>query len=421
MNYKILLSSAALLAVVSSASAQELQTGFFLDNYAYSHRINPALQASRDDVSGYFGAGADNFVISAHTNVGVNNFLFPSQDGKLVIGLDDYVSDEEFLSGLSPVNTVRLGINENLFAIGGKGKRGLAFNFELNLKSNNNVNVSKDVFELLKKGGDLGSMQFDDFSIGSRNYLEAALGFGKKCGRLSLGFKVKALVGVASADLSINELSVDALGDDFSIQGNADVRIAAKPVDYLDDQGRFKTPGLGKIGSSGMGVAFDLGAVFEATDRIEISASVNDLGGITWDCETNGYLAFKNSEELEISVSDNTPEKQLQLLPVDINAGLRYRINKTFCAGALLSAKTGKQSIFEARGGVTCTPGSVLSLAVSAGVNSFGTVFGGALNLCLGPVNLFAGIDQIVTSFTPQWIPVGKVNTNASLGLLVSW
>lgn len=421
MNFKLVLASAGLFCSVAVTKAQDLQSGFFLDNYAYSHRLNPALQAARNDVSGYFGFGADNWVVSAHTNVGLNNFLFPTEDGQLVIGLDDYVSEEMFLSGLSPVNSVRLSANGNVISVGGSGKRGLVFNFEVNVKSNNVLNVSKDVFSILKKGGDLRGMQFSDFSFDTRNYLEAALGFGKKCGNLSLGFKVKALLGVAYADVSINQLSVSGLESDLSINGTGDIKVAATMLDYLDRNGNFVSPELGKIGYSGIGVAFDLGAVYEVNEKLELSASVGDLGGINWQYDTDGQLSLQYTDGFEVKVVGNEPNKKMKMLPASFNAGARYSLNKTFLVGLIASARTGKQNFLEARGGITCTPGSILSLAVTGGINSFGPAFGAALNLCLGPVNLFAGMDGIVSSFTPQWIPVMPVDTNLTAGLVINW
>lgn len=421
MNSKLPLASVALLCFIAAAQAQDMQSSFFLDNYAYSHRINPALQAARNDVSGYFGVGADNWVVSAHTNVGLNNFLFPTEDGQLVIGLDDYVSEEMFLSGLSPVNSARVGVNGNVISVGGKGKRGIVFNFEANIKSNNVLNVSKDVFTVLKKGGDLSGMQFSDFSFDTQNYLELALGFGKKCGNLSLGFKVKALLGVAYADVSINQMNVSGLGSDMSVNGTGDIKVAAKMLDYLDDNGRFVSPSLGKVGYSGIGVAFDLGAVYEINEKLELSASIGDLGGINWQYDTDGQLSFKYSDDFDIKVVGNEPSQKMKMLPVNLNAGLRYRLNNTFLVGLIANAKTGKQSFLEARGGITCTPGSVISLAVTGGINSFGPACGAALNLCLGPVNLFAGMDGIITSFTPQWIPVKPVDTSVTAGLVINW
>lgn len=421
MNFRQIIASAVFLtAFTCSAGAQELNTGFFLDNYAFSHRINPALQASRGDVSGYVGLGADNVNVAAHTNVGLENFLFPSEDGSLIIGLDDRVSEQDFLSGLSPVNNVRIGLNENVFSIGGRGKRGTVFNIEANIKSNNALNVSKDLFELLKKGGNISNVRFSDFSFSSNNYLEAALGLGRKCGNLSIGFKVKALVGVAAADAALNELSIREEDGEFQGEGLGHIRIAANFLDYLDGDGHFKSPALGKIGHSGIGVAFDLGLAYEL-DNLEMSAYVGDIGGLTWNYDTDGVLECSYLDELDIMVKDRTSSSELDMLPLKVNAGLRYKLGRTFSLGAIASANTGKQKFYEARAGIACTAGSVLSVAASGGVNSFGPVYGAALNLCLGPVNLFAGMDQVITRFTPQWIPIGKVNTNASLGLLIAW
>ena len=53
---------------------------------------------------------------------------------------------------------------------------------------------------------------------------------------------------------------------------------------------------------------------------------------------------------------------------------------------------------------------------VNYGISSFGSSFGWILNFHPCGFNFFVGMDHLMTKVTPQYIPVGKLNTNVSVG-----
>lgn len=420
MKKREILLVAILCAVSFSSGAQDLNTGFFLDSYAFGHRINPALQCSSSSVSGYAGIGVDIVNVMARTNVAPSNFVFSLDDGTLVSGLDNRIPADEFLGGIKDNNNIILGLNENILSFGTRGKRGLSYNFEMNVKSLNNLNVSSDVFKLLKKGVSSPVVDINDFSLSSDSYVEFALGFAKRRDNFSLGFKVKALAGIASAQASLKQLKANYIDDTFSIVGTGEIKMAAAPLSIVGSDGVISTPEFAGPKDSGLGVAFDLGFCYNI-GALEISAAVVDLGGITWKYDTEGTLYYDSADGEQFRVVGNESSTSFKMLPLTVNAGVRYGINRMLSAGVLGTYKYGFAGILEARAGLTFTPGSILSLAVSGGLNNFGPVCGAALNLCLGPVNLYAGIDGIIAGFTAQGVPENPLNTTASAGLLISW
>ena len=78
---------------------------------------NPAENATLDN--GFIRIGE--LRSDTRNNVGASSFLFPSGD-KLVTGLHSSISDEQFLGGLKPVNSMYSQIGYNLVSYGWKDK-----------------------------------------------------------------------------------------------------------------------------------------------------------------------------------------------------------------------------------------------------------------------------------------------------------
>jgi hypothetical protein len=59
------------------------------------------------------------------------------------------------------------------------------------------------------------------------------------------------------------------------------------------------------------------------------------------------------------------------------------------------------------------------SLAASYAVSNFGNSVGGAVNIHLPGLNLYAGLDSFLPlmNVTPQFVPIDSANTNLTFGL----
>lgn len=152
-------------------------------------------------------------------------------------------------------------------------------------------------------------------NIVSTNYAEIAFGHAREINeRLTVGAKVKALVGLAKATMHIDELNILASQDKWTITPkNAELYMSAKGLivptkgetgnyqedDYILDANGDRTPILkdgtdgqisyddidfdtDNLGPTGFGMAIDLGATYKLNDEWTFSASLLDLGFISW-------------------------------------------------------------------------------------------------------------------------------------------
>lgn len=421
----------------AGASAQSFQTGFFLENFTYSFQLNPASQPNQ--ARGFFGLGIANVNIGANSNLGLDSFLFPvNVDGsrKLVTGFNENVSSETFLGGLDDMNKAKVGASVNVLSFGASGKKRPSFyTFELNVRADVAAEVTKDVFAFLKNGGtDSRTYDGSGTSMNGTAFVEIANGYSYRINRhISVGGRLKLLAGVADMGMMFNDLNARA-GDDVSFDSNGSFNIHTPGMTfpstadgYLDLEGETFNTGLKP---AGYGAALDLGVElrFPKADKLVLSAAIQDLGGMVW---LNGQKAHADidSEMIEDDGFDESRIFKLDQSGVNefhgmgprINLGLKYQALKMLELGALATVRTGSYSFVDTRLGASFNPGRALSIAGSAGLNSYGFCFGAALSLRIPGFNLYLGTDSVITEFTPEYIPVHQLNTRINLGLVMAF
>ncbi len=404
----------AAMLTAGSAFGQN-NTTYFLDNYVYSYKLNPAAKPA--DVGFFGGLGFGGFNINIGSNSGVSDFLFPV-DGKLVTGLNDAVSADEFLGGLNDPISARGDLSKSLLSLGFVKDNGFVTTFDISARGLIDAQVPKSTFELLKKGSE-GDNRYElgGMSLGGDMYFEAALGFSFPIGPLRAGIRVKGLVGLADIRADISNASAWTEGEDVHVHASGTVRMAPEITEDGFNAKKMLKP-------SGMGAAVDLGASF-VTDLLQVDFALLDLGVIKWN------YTYANSFTYDGVINDDTDaddildditgpkgiQKEMTALNATLSAGARVFILPKLSAGLHTTINKRAKDL---RAGITFTPGRVFSLAATGGLTDFGPCFGAGFNLLLPGVSLFAAIDNIITEVTPQFIPVKPVNTKINAGLMIA-
>lgn len=427
--------ASAFMLFSANALSQDLKTGFFLDNYLYGYRMNPAVKTEVSNT--FFGLVINDATFGASSDIGLSNILFP-YNGGLVTGFNKNISAQEFLGGLKVSNKITADANENLFAFGHRTRNGKGlWTIEANLKSYSSAAAPMTMFEYLKVGASDNVYRMKNILFNSKNYGELALGYSRKVtDRLTVGATMKGILGFAYADMVIENLSIDTRRRPTLSSGSG-IFVGACPFadipttsdGYLDFQAIKKGP----LGISGIGAAIDLGIEYELIDGLTVSMAVLDLGAIAWKKSVEGVLGdytfdILNNKDLSDNLAsmmkfESVPVsgEALDILNTLVNFGARYTLPfaEKVSLGYLYSLRAGHSTskYTDFRTGVTYTPGRALSVTGNIGVNTFGTTVGAAFTLNAGPVNLFAGIDGIFVNVTPQFIPINALNTVAKAGL----
>ena len=305
----------AALSTCFGAAAQSPHSGYFLENIPNRHELNPSLTPDFNYAS-FLGLPLGGMMtIGLNSNVGAETFLF-SRNDELVTGLHESVSSEEFLGKLKKNNYLEANLRLNILSFGFK-KWGGFNTFNLNVRSTTGFNLPRELFEFAKIGQEDGApASYDLSSIGvsTTNYVEFAFGHSRQItDKLRAGAKFKYLAGVAAADFSLDRMDVNMSGDRWSIRESGQL-FTTNVVDILYNQnGEIDDFELdaGRLGVAGNGIGFDFGASYQLLDNLTLSASLTDIGFITW----KGSTATANPDEF---VFDGLEDRSTGVTTLDV-------------------------------------------------------------------------------------------------------
>lgn len=451
MIKRFVLTFSLALAASLAVSAQSFKTGYFLDNYTYAYRLSAAAPLESKDFT-FFALGLGNASLELNSNFAISNIL-AFEGGKLVLPVfNDVLSEAQAISGLLRYNTAELATSGNVITIGRQS--GLnRFSLEFNVRSEAYLNLPLDVFSLLKRGLEsLATQEYEpDYSFvgmhfGMNSYSELALGYSRQIGDVvTVGARLKGLFGRGASafdwSLSVgagpgNTLIADT---DASISVSSPVNLSI-PTILIDHQEYYYLGGLftetvaGIVGGwgklprrriAGFGAAADLGITVKPIDWLTLTASVNDLGFLTWKSTINGRMRFNDqidrSDYSRIFAIDNSGGPTFtSFLNYTVHAGARMRM-PFYDRLSLGVLGTFRQHSAEGRIGLDVTPLDFISITGSAGLGTYGGSLGAAVNFRIPLVNFFVGVDGMLFNFIPGTIlPAGGVNTVACAGLVLA-
>jgi hypothetical protein len=398
-----------LLAMVAEAKAQHGQVMYYM-NLPQNHLLNPARRPSN---AVYIG-----LPVLSGIKAGTGNNFFdlsdiiandPLTDSLITILHPDYNIDD-FLSTLSQQNYLEVSAAVQTLGVGFNiGKDGYMF-IDINERAEGNLTIPGDLFTLIFKGNEsFAGSTIDLSSLGGRMqyFREAGIGFSTPLSnKLRVGFKGKMLFGVASVSVDNNALAI-SVGENYTHSFEADVAVnISAPVTISEDADKNIT-GIEiddsqlqstsqKInyftGLRNLGMGLDIGAVYDITDRISLSASVIDLGYIKWKDYVNninvqGEFSFDGIDITDVVNGDKTIDELGQemldslqnsveithttdpfttWLSPGVTFGASYTLNKTFSLGLLSYTKFVNSNVREA---LTFSGNINLGTAISAGIS----------------------------------------------------
>jgi hypothetical protein len=367
-------------------SAQNSQVSYFM-NIPQSHLINPALRPSN---SIYIG-----LPVLSGINVNLNNnfvnfsdvFSKSTSTDSVFSFLESESSVNDFLGKIKNKNSIEPEINLQLFGLGFTAGRSYIF-FDINERVEGNIVIPKDIFTLALKGN--GSFVGDAIDLSSlrgdiKYYREYGLGFSRNfTNRLRIGVKGKLLFGKATASIHNKALAIN-VGDDYSHTLDADIALnfsgpvivtmdsKNKVKDITFDDNRFDN-GSGVrdffLGGKNMGLGFDVGATYDLTNKIQLSAALTDIGFIRWKNDVtnltgqskfefegldmlNVFNGTKTFEEVGQDVLDSLKDSFhfvkktdpfTTFLPFGVSLAGSYDVTKSFSLGVLSYSRfIGKQ------------------------------------------------------------------------------
>lgn len=440
---RILLIAWAIISLVGVVKAQDgNNTSYFLSNLPQRYRLNPAYQPEYNAFVGLPGLSG--------ISINYLNSSFTPEDLLKKRGDSVYMDINKFYKSLRKRNYISLNNENSILSVGFKAKSWYA-TLDITQKNDMLFRYNKDIFTFLKYGNaDHPNMDFGKLGINVNSYLELAVGLSKKVNdKLTVGGRLKYLVGIANVHMTDSDLSVTTEDDGTlmlhsrqNIKVTAPVRIVNErtgmpfpvnqPIEWDDFD--FNTDNLGVkdfLNTKNPGFAIDLGGEYKFDDRINLFASLTDLGFIRWGNEEFNYNFYQNTsfkwEGADISNSVNKDDKEnyksvddafeeltdslknnfrlsrkggayTTLLSPKLYLGATYKLNRTFNVGGLFRA-TVMNGMF-----IPSLTGSVngrliknVSASVSYSITRGSYVnVGAGLTAKLGPFQLYLETDNLL-------------------------
>jgi len=382
----IYLLSLILVMTLKDAFPQTSQVLYYM-NIPQNHLDNPALKPTN---SSYIGipllTGLD-FTIN-NNFVNFSDIIMKGQKNDSLISVlhKDYNIDN-FINKLKVSNFITPEISIQVLGLGFTAGKDLYITFDMVDRIYTNIAIPKDLFLLALKGNSsfVGStMDLSGFDAQIRYWHEFGMGVSKNFGsNLRIGIRPKILLGVADFSINNQALGLKVNKDDYSWDFNANltanisgpVKVYTSNKNTIDsikfDENKFKKGSgndvdINKVMNSffnkqNMGLGIDLGAQYSITSKLQVSASITDLGYIRWKSDItnlkaestfkfNGFnvtdvvngsktmneLAQDMADSIKNSFSITNGSKPYNTaLPVGINLGGSYNITKNISFGLL--------------------------------------------------------------------------------------
>jgi hypothetical protein len=257
------------------------------------------------------------------TSLSLNNSGFTLNDLLVKRSTDDSleIRPDLAISKMKPINFLSMDLASELFGLGFKVRSNF-FSVSAILKTQFNLIYSKDLFRLINEGN--GSSTFlgntadlSGLKVNMNAYLEYGLGYNRSINeKLTIGGRLKVLSGIANIHTSRSEMKLWTNPVTYDINLSGGYGINSSNTFYFSDsinqENRTSALIQSPFSFKNLGLGIDLGATYKLTEKIELNASIVDLGYITWKNNIQNY----SSKEIDYTFKG-----------VDINAVLFDSVN----------------------------------------------------------------------------------------------
>lgn len=441
LGYKGLLLLGGMMMLGEAAQAQYLRSSYFMEGTSARLQLNPGLQPTK----GYFNVPIiGSFNMSASSNVlGTSDIIDLMDSGS------DLYSNDKLFDRLKADNRLNVNLNTDILSFGWYRGKGF-WSVNVGLRADFGAALAKDMFSMMRTmngfaledvAGTNQSYSLSNQTLNMKAYAEVGLGYSRRITeKLTVGGRVKVLLGLARAEMNINQFDLNldvpnlrnyqddaSRGElspsdwygahyDYSANGNVITTLKGGGMTF-DNNGMIDNFDLdaGDLGIAGSGFGIDLGASYKVWDNLTVSASILDLGFLKWK-ESETTVATVSGEAHETIDASNydryiggdflsferfdfeegSPEKvktKTRLYSTLLLAGEYGLLNNKLSVGAMYTARFAEpKTLNELTFLATFRPKNWLNAAISySPIQASGKSIGLAVKL--GP--LFVGTDYM--------------------------
>ena len=253
---------------------------------------------------------------SLYANFGNSGFSFNDitrmEGSTLLVDVDNLISQLDD-SG----NTIQANAEVHTFAIGIKLKP-WQFTLSHAVKAHNHFTLPKGMIDLLwnGNGASIGEAVNIAPSFSFSAYQEFALGIGYKVNDMfSIGGRVKYLNGLGNLSTQRASATITTDEEYYQLSAETDIIVNSAGIPLtVGTNGEFFSIGEfdPQIFGDNKGFGVDLGATLSLGDKLSVSASILDIGQITWKESPNNLTSNGRFDYEGLSYDDLTGNDEIQ-------------------------------------------------------------------------------------------------------------
>jgi len=421
-----------LLLVYAAANAQGEFTLYNLNrSVPQAHQLNPSFRPNAKVMVGFPALS------STRVSVDLGQLSFNTVFSK--ISEQSFALDAESISSqLRDKNNFSIQSDLQLFFLGLNLGNNF-FSFAINDRISSWMVYNKDIADLALFGNGhektFGkNLSLDHMLLRQNLYHEFAFGFATQIGqKLNIGVRAKLLSGVINSQtdeisgyLRTDQDSIHFTNSSFSYR-NSGFNYFEGDLDILSMY-RNTLPFVG--GNSGF--ALDVGANYQVMDRLNVSASLTDMGYINWKDNTESYnfdnvtYSFRGFDVLDLLSSDGENNDFLQneldslenlftpnelenivyksSLVTNFYTGVDYQLGKNHHVGAQVFGRMAEGQITpEFAAYYNIQVGQVVNAVVNASFRN-GKIHAAGIgaSVDLGPIQIYGTTESVTSLINPQ-------------------
>lgn len=278
------------LLMGQTVTAQKNFTLYSLNETAQSHYLNPAFKP-KAKVFISLPIAMQSFGVS-NSGFTLNHLLHDRpQDDSLVF------DPEKAIDKMAKKNYLTMETHNEILGFGFALKENY-FSFSMSNRFQSNLIYPRDLFRFAFEGngktflGERASL--DGLGVNLTSYVEYAIGFNRQfTKKLTAGGRIKLLSGIANVNTKKSQLGIhtDATTFDLTIDGSAALYTSGIKPFYDTLSNDDYNPVNNAFSFKNSGFAIDLGATYELTSKINLSASLLDLGTIKWTTDNANFIS----------------------------------------------------------------------------------------------------------------------------------
>ena len=278
-----------LIMCISVAVSAQTNTFYFMEEVPTRNAMNPAFMPNTSFYLDFFILPS--FYFEGGTNAfAIRDVLLKNNDNEWVTALHSSQSPNKLYSRIPKTSEIGAKFGLDILNFGFRVKDKNYFNFSLGAKADAAAYLPKDLFKLALFGtpyeDDINSFNLKNLGVNAALYGEVGLGYTMQLTkRITVGAKLKGLVGFAGAFTNFKKLNLNASKEEWELDGQGNAYLITPHLLSWDKENQKFAPNSPEKWTDfiqGFGGAIDLGATWEPIKNLVISAAVTDIGFIRW-------------------------------------------------------------------------------------------------------------------------------------------